>query len=89
MKTTLILQHRLVRIEFDGTQHRVFIAMSRGGYLEHNPFPGDLRGLVSAMTLATDCLAGKFFPLGIHLEGKEKTPPRAIADGRDLSDVEF
>jgi hypothetical protein len=84
MKTTLILQHRLVRIEFDGTQHRVFIAMSRGGYLEHNPFPGDLRGLVSAMTLATDCLAGKFFPLGIHQDGVKKTQPKQISDAREV-----
>lgn len=58
---TLILQHRLVRIEFDGTVHRLFLRMSEGGWVEHNPFPGDLRGLVAAMTLATDCIAGKVF----------------------------
>lgn len=64
-KPKLILQTDIVRIEFTGKEHRVLIRLSKGGWLEHNPFPGDLRGLVSAMSLATDCLAGKFFPMGL------------------------
>ena len=61
----LILQTDIVRIEFTGKEHRVLIRLSEGGWLEHNPFPGDLRGLVSAMCLATDCLLGKFFPRAV------------------------
>ena len=63
---TLILQHKIVRIELENGKHYVFIRLSQGGWLRHNPFTGDLRGLVSAMSLATDCLAGKFFPMGIE-----------------------
>lgn len=77
---TQILKHGLVKIGFNGTQHRVFIKMSAGGWLEHNPFPGDLRGLVAAMTLATDCIAGKFYPLAVHQEEREKAAPRLIAN---------
>lgn len=80
MKTVNILTHKLVRIIFDGNQHRVYIALSKGGWLEHNPFPGDLRGLVAAMSLATDCLAGKFYPMGVvPSPGEEKPALKALA----------
>lgn len=74
-----ILDHEIVKIQHDGTRHRVFIRLSRGGWLEHEPLPGDLRGLVTAMTLATDCLAGKFFPAGVvALPAAEKPALKAL-----------
>lgn len=57
----VVLNHDLVQIILDGSSYRVLIAMSKGGMVEHQPFPGDQRGLVAAMSLATDVLAGKIW----------------------------
>jgi hypothetical protein len=54
-----ILNHPLVQILNEGAKYRVLISMSKGGQVEHEPFPGDQRGLVAAMSLATEVLAGK------------------------------
>lgn len=72
----LILDAELVKIYFTGNEYRVLISMSRGGMLEHEPFPGDLRGLVAAMTLATEVCAGKFFPRGVVKE--EASAPKVF-----------
>lgn len=60
MKT--ILDTDLVKIKDDGREYKVLIRMSQGGTLEHEPFERNLRGLIAAMQLATECLAGKFYP---------------------------
>ena len=49
----------------DLSQLRVFIAMSNGGWIEHNSFENNLQGLVAALDLATQVCAGKFYPKGI------------------------
>lgn len=86
MKKRVILQTDLVRIVFDGKLHHVHIRLSEGGWLEHNPFSGDLRGLVAAMTLATDCLAGKFFPMGVIASSEaEKPRQKALAAPSTIS----
>jgi hypothetical protein len=41
---------------------RVFIALSDGGWIEHQEFDNNLQGLVAALDLATQCCAGKFYP---------------------------
>lgn len=64
-KKKLILDTELVQIVQEGGEYRMFIKMSRGGTLEHEPFPQDLRGLVAALQLATEVCAGKFFPRGL------------------------
>lgn len=61
MKKT-ILDTPIVKIVQNGSEYQVIIAMSKGGFVEHEPFPSNLEGLVSAMQLATECLAGKFYP---------------------------
>lgn len=66
----VILNHEIVRIEATDKSHRVFIRLAAGGWLEHNPFPRDLRGLVAAMDLARDCMAGKFFPMAVVQENQ-------------------
>lgn len=58
-----ILDHKLVKIIDAEKEFRVLIQMSEGGWLEHNPFPHDLRGMVAALQLATDVVAGKFYPM--------------------------
>lgn len=59
MKAKIILNHDMVQILHEGSHYRVLITMSKGGQVEHEPFPGDQRGLVAAVSLATDVLAGK------------------------------
>lgn len=58
----LILNTDLVKIYFYGAEYKLFIKMSQGGTIEHEPFLGNLTGLVSALQLATEICAGKFFP---------------------------
>lgn len=61
MKGKLILSTPFVRIIQTSSEYQVFITMSEGGTIEHNPFPNSVQGLVSAMQLATEICAGKFF----------------------------
>ncbi len=59
----VILNTELVKINDLGTEYQVLIALSsQAGVIEHEPFKHDLQGLVSAMQLATEICAGKFFP---------------------------
>jgi hypothetical protein len=68
----VILNTELVKINDLGTEYQVLITMSQGGVLEHEPFPKSLQGLVSAMQLATEICAGKFFPRGVVQETGNK-----------------
>ncbi len=52
----------IVKESDTGTHLRVFIALSKGGWIEHNEFDNNLQGLVAALDLATQCCAGKFYP---------------------------
>jgi hypothetical protein len=65
----LILDTNLVQIYHTGAEYKMYIAMSEGGIVEHEPFPGNLQGLVASMQVATDILAGKFF---LRTVAKEK-----------------
>lgn len=63
MKLKTILSTKLITIADAGTSLRVFITLSQGGTIEHEPFTNDQRGLVGALMLAADVNAGKFFPM--------------------------
>jgi hypothetical protein len=67
------------------------------GYIEHNPFPMEIRGLVAAVDLIENVCAGKFHPkealripagkddiIGF-LEGKNENNPRLITGGGNRS----
>ena len=58
----LVVDADLVKVFFTGAEHRVFIKMSKGDMIEHEPFPPNLEGLIASMQLATEVCAGKFFP---------------------------
>lgn len=58
----VVLDTEIVKINDIGTEYQVLVRMSRGGVIEHEPFPKTIQGLVSAMQLATEICAGKFFP---------------------------
>lgn len=60
---------------------RVFIALSKGGWIEHQEFENNLQGLVSALDLATQCCAGKFYPKQVVSDdeiGKKLTAPDRV-----------
>lgn len=62
MKTKKILTTEIVRIELSSEGYHTFVAMQDGGWLEMATFTPDLKGLVNALDLATNCAAGKFYP---------------------------
>ena len=55
----------VVRESDDSKKLRVFIALSDGGWIEHQEFDNNLQGLVGALDLATQCCAGKFYPKSV------------------------
>jgi hypothetical protein len=67
----VILDTKLVRIVDAGHEYQVFIALSKGGSIEHNPFPPTQEGLVAALLLAADVNAGKFYPMRVVTESKQ------------------
>ncbi len=75
-KSKIILNTELVQIHDNGSEYQIFINMSRGGQIEHEPMPRDLRGLVAALQLATEVCAGKFFPRQVVRtdKGQDTTP---------------
>jgi hypothetical protein len=61
-KNEVIVNHKLVRVELDpAIGYRVFITMQQGGVVETNPYPSNNLGLVSAMNIATEVMAGKIW----------------------------
>jgi len=86
-KTTLVLNHPLCRIILDQNkgglgEHQVLIRMKNGEWLEHEPFPGDLKGCVNALDLAMNVISGKFYPRG--LANKEPmNVPQLVAGKKD------
>lgn len=61
-KLNLIVNHKLVQVMEDpAVGYRVLISMEKGGQVETNPFPGNQMGLVGAMQLATEVMAGKIW----------------------------
>lgn len=78
MKAKTILNTEIVKIVQTDEGFHTYIKMQEGGWLEHATFPPELKGLVNALDLATNCAAGKFYPkrittdaLGIEVELKE------------------
>lgn len=58
---TIILNTDIVQILDNGVEYQVLIRMSKGGVIEHEPFPRTIEGLVSALQISTEVCAGKFF----------------------------
>jgi hypothetical protein len=65
----------------------IYVRLESGPWLKHKAFNSDLKGLVGAMMLATDVLAGKFYPECIvgdldleELENKAKRSLKRLSD---------
>lgn len=58
----LIVNHKMVQVRLqEGIGYRVFITMEKGGVVETAPFPGNQMGLIGAMNIATEVMAGKIW----------------------------
>lgn len=81
----IVLNHPMIRVVSSSTFYEVEICMQNGTWVRHEPFPLDQRGLVAAISLAVDVLAGKFWlkeivkqsegwkaPLNVRLEGAKQ-----------------
>lgn len=65
MKTKQILDTEIVKIQQEQDGYHTYVAMQEGGWLEMATFSNDLKGLVNALDLATNCAAGKFYPKSV------------------------
>ena len=66
----LLLNHILVKIYLTDSEAKVIVKMKSGGWVELEPLPSSMDGVVMAMTIATEVLAGKFIIRGLHSEMK-------------------
>jgi len=79
IKGEVIVNHKLVQVILDPkVGYRVLIAMQKGGQVEHNPFPSNQMGLVGAMQLATEVMAGKIWLSHIASDAPGWTAPTAV-----------
>lgn len=78
MKT--IVNHEQVKLiqETEGSTYRVLLVLQNGGIVEHMPFPGDVRGLVAAMDLCTQVMAGKVWLSHYVQNGSGWTAPTTV-----------
>jgi hypothetical protein len=74
-----IVNHKLVRVQEDSeVGYRVFITMQKGGEVEHQPFPYNQMGLVGAMQLATEVMAGKIWLSHVSSTAPGWTAPQSV-----------
>lgn len=78
-----ILDTDICQIFQDGAQYRVLIQMSNGGWIEHQPFPGDLKGLIAALDLSLNVLSGKFWVQGVFTPAQPKEAPKFLNGGNN------
>lgn len=67
---TAIVSTPLVIVKKSKEGWSMQITCKDGSFVEHEPFPPSLEGMVAAMSLAAEICAGKFF-----LKGVISTPP--------------
>lgn len=77
-KQTLIVNHKLVQVIQESTGYRVLISMEKGGQVETNPYPPNQMGLVAAMQIATEVMAGKVWLSHLAKDAPAWTAPLAV-----------
>lgn len=60
MRTPVVLTP-IVQVYKTDTHYEMTIVCKDGSVIEHEPFKGDLEGLVSALSLSAEICAGKFY----------------------------
>lgn len=65
-----ILQHSMVKIIERDNTYVLLIRTMDNQWVRQNPYPADQRGIIGALTLAVDVLAGKVLLAGIEAPTK-------------------
>lgn len=60
-QSKFVVSTEMIKVIDNGSNYIAHIRMSKGGWVEHEPFPHNLQGLVAALDLSTQVCAGKFF----------------------------
>jgi hypothetical protein len=71
----IILNHPMVLVVEENNAYVVKIRMRDGRYALQSPFPADQRGIIGALTLALDVLAGKIMLTGIEAPSNVRPLP--------------
>lgn len=69
---TIVLNTPLVVITKTESSFEMLITCKDGSVVEHEPFPPNLEGMVSAISLAAEICAGKFFLKKVFAVAKQK-----------------
>lgn len=79
-KVEVIVNHKLVQVlhDLNNGSYRVLISMEKGGQVETNPYPGNQMGLVAAMQIATEVMAGKIWLSHVATNAPAWTAPPAV-----------
>lgn len=87
----IMLNTELVRAVIDGGQIKLYIRMTNGQWAVQRPYDADLRGQISALTLALDALAGKIILTETaqldECEFAEQTRPTVNVQGQRMIDA--
>ncbi len=86
MKT--ILSHEMVKIVQKDNAYILSLRMRDGQWAIQSPYEGNQRGLIGAMTLAIDVLAGKVLLVGVEqpvTNSKDHSKVTEIMSGKLLS----
>lgn len=59
-----ILETETCRILLENSQYVLYMRMGKS-WVQNKPFDGDLRGLISALTLSLDIISGKVWPVAV------------------------
>jgi hypothetical protein len=78
-----VLNTEMVTVDLVGQCYQVRVHMASGQWVVMQDLPGDQQGLVMAMVLATDVLAGKFMPKGV-----ETVVPCVTVGGQEIPMVQ-
>lgn len=64
-KQKIVVDTEIIKVFLTEEGYIAHIRAQDGSVLEHQPFPGNVQGLVNALDLATQVCAGKFFLRGL------------------------
>jgi hypothetical protein len=74
----IMLNTELVRATVEGGKINLYIRMTNGQWAMQRPYDADLRGQISALTLALDALAGKIILTEtVQLDERDFAEPKA------------
>lgn len=76
MKNQLVLNTQTCKVFHEKEGLILYMKMKNGGWVKNNAYKADLQGLIGALTLGIDVLAGKVWPTQVveMLPGEEKGP---------------